>query len=116
MVTPATCLKVLKLANLLLKHEEADPQAGWAEAPLMAFENSYSIVAKYWDTPVGVLKPGAYADLIVVDYWAPTPVLREQTSTVTCSSESPEAWLTARWWVGGFSCATVNWLQSTSRR
>lgn len=40
----------------------------------MAFENSYSIVAKYWDTPVGVLKPGAYADLIVVDYWAPTPV------------------------------------------
>ncbi len=66
--------EVLKLANLLLKHEEADPQAGWAEAPLMAFENSYSIVAKYWDTPVGVLKPGAYADLIVVDYWAPTPV------------------------------------------
>lgn len=64
----------LKIANLLLRHEEADPQVGWAEAPLMAFENNSSIIAKYWDDPVGVLRPGAYADLIVVDYWAPTPV------------------------------------------
>ncbi|MDD4336816.1 MAG: putative aminohydrolase SsnA [Firmicutes bacterium] len=64
----------LKIANLLLKHEEADPQVGWAEAPLMAFENNSSIIAKYWDVPIGVLRPGAYADLIVVDYWAPTPV------------------------------------------
>lgn len=64
----------LKIANLLLKHKEADPQVGWAEAPLMAFENNSSIIAKYWDVPIGVLEPGAYADLIVVDYWAPTPV------------------------------------------
>lgn len=64
----------LRIANLLLKHKEADPHIGWAEAPLMAFQNNSAILAKYWDVPIGVLKPGAYADLIVVDYWAPTPI------------------------------------------
>ncbi len=64
----------LKAADLLLKHKEADPQVGWIEAPLMAFRNNSAILAKQWDVPLGMLKPGAYADLIIVDYWAPTPI------------------------------------------
>ncbi|HPQ02217.1 MAG TPA: putative aminohydrolase SsnA [Bacillota bacterium] len=64
----------LKAADLLLKHKEADPQVGWIEAPLMAFRNNSAILAKQWDVPLDTLKPGAYADLIIVDYWAPTPI------------------------------------------
>jgi putative selenium metabolism protein SsnA len=64
----------IKVGNLIHKHKEANPQAGWAEIPLMAFENNSKILAKYWDVPLGVLTPGAYADVIVVNYWAPTPI------------------------------------------
>ncbi len=67
-------LESLKVANILHKHELRDPNAAWAEAPQMLFENNAAICARYFDSPVGVIKKGALADIIVVDYQAPTPV------------------------------------------
>ena len=64
----------IKVGNLIHKHKEANPQAAWAEIPLMAFANNSKILAKYWDVPLGVLTPGAYADAIFVNYQAPTPI------------------------------------------
>lgn len=66
--------ETIKVANCLHKLKEADPQAAWSEVPAMAFSNNSRILAKYWQAPLGVLTPGAYADLIVVDYRPPTPV------------------------------------------
>jgi len=64
----------LKVANLLHKHHLADPKAGWAEAPDMLFRNNSLIGAEYFSQPLGRLVPGAYADIIVVNYDPPTPV------------------------------------------
>lgn len=64
----------IKVGNCLHKHNEANPQAAWSEMPAMAFSNNSRILAKYWDAPIGVLRAGAYADIITVNYWAPTPV------------------------------------------
>jgi len=64
----------LKVANLLHKHHLADPRAGWAEAPDMLFRNNSLICKEYFSRPLGRLVPGAYADVIVVNYHPPTPV------------------------------------------
>ncbi|NLM64316.1 MAG: putative aminohydrolase SsnA [Firmicutes bacterium] len=64
----------LRTANLLAKHVAGDPQAGWVEARRMAFENNTAILARHWEAPLGVLAPGAYADMIAVDYDPPTPL------------------------------------------
>jgi len=64
----------LKAANLLLRHVSGDPGAGWAEVPAMVFENNRRILDKFYPHPLGRLEPGAYADIILVDYQAPTPL------------------------------------------
>ncbi len=67
-------LESLKVANILHKHQLQDPNAAWAESPQMLFANNAAICAKYFESPLGVIKEGALADIIVVDYDAPTPV------------------------------------------
>lgn len=67
----------IKVANALHKHVQGHPQAAWEEVPRMAFANNTSIMAKHWDAPIGVLVPGAYADMIAVDYHPPTPLTAE---------------------------------------
>lgn len=67
-------LESLKVANILHKHELRDPNAAWAEAPRMLFENNAAICGRFFDSPLGVLQKGALADIIVVDYDAPTPI------------------------------------------
>lgn len=64
----------LKVANLLQKHELKDPQAGWEEVYKMAFINNREIAGRFFDVELGVLKPGAQADIIVVNYFPPTPL------------------------------------------
>ena len=39
----------------------------------MLFKNNAKIGARYFETPLGVLKPGAAADIIVMDYKPFTP-------------------------------------------
>lgn len=64
----------IKVANVLHKHAAQDPSASWAEVPQMAFANNQKIAAKFFEKPLGKLVPGAYADIIVVDYCPWTPV------------------------------------------
>jgi cytosine/adenosine deaminase-related metal-dependent hydrolase len=64
----------LKVANLLHKHQLADPNASWAEAPDMLFRKNSLVCEEYFSRPIGRLVPGAFADVIVVDYDPPTPM------------------------------------------
>lgn len=64
----------LKVANILHKHQLSNPSVGWAESPEMLFRNNVLICEEYFSRPIGRLVPGAYADLIVVDYDPPTPL------------------------------------------
>lgn len=68
----------LKVANIIHKHNLSDPRVGWAEAPTMLFDNNRIIANKYFNKDLGVIKEGAYADVIVVDYIPHTP-LNENT-------------------------------------
>ncbi len=63
-----------KVANLLHKHHLCDANAAWAEVPKMLFDNNAAIANRYFQAPLGVLKEGAAADIIVVDYDPPTPM------------------------------------------
>lgn len=63
-----------KAANCLVKHVQHKPYVGWSEVPQMLFENNRKIANQFFDTTVGILKPGAAADVIVLDYIAPTPM------------------------------------------
>lgn len=61
-----------KVANVLHKHHLCDANAAWGEVPKMLFENNAAIANRYFKTPLGVIRPGAAADVIVVDYDPPT--------------------------------------------
>lgn len=64
----------MKVANVLHKHNSCNPNEAWAEVPAMLFENNAKIANRYFKTPLGVLKEGAAADIIVVDYDPLTPM------------------------------------------
>lgn len=61
-----------KVANVLHKHHLCDTNAAWGEVPQMLFENNAKIANRYFKAPLGVLKAGAAADVIVADYNPPT--------------------------------------------
>lgn len=63
-----------KVANLLHKHSLCDPNAGWNEIPSMLFEGNRAIANRYFTRPLGVLKEGAAADIVVADYNPLTPM------------------------------------------
>lgn len=66
----------IKVANILHKHEVSHPSASWIEVPQMVFEHNRRIVSRYYPHPLGELKSGAYADVIILDYDPPTPLDR----------------------------------------
>ncbi|WP_031368391.1 putative aminohydrolase SsnA, partial [Clostridium botulinum] len=63
-----------KVANIIHKHATSDSTVAWTEIPEMLFENNGKITERFIDGKVGVLKEGALADIIVVDYNPPTPI------------------------------------------
>ena len=63
-----------KAANLLHKHHLKDPNAAWGEVPQMLFDGNRRIAGRYFKAPLGVLKPGAAADVIIWDYDPLTPM------------------------------------------
>jgi len=67
----------IKVANLLQKHESHNPQAGWEEVFQMAFQNNREIAARFFGRTLGILQVGAPADIIVVNYYPPTPITSE---------------------------------------
>lgn len=67
-------LESYKVANILHKHQKGDPNVAWAEVPAMLFENNPQIAQRYFPQPVGSLKAGYCADIIVCDYDPLTPM------------------------------------------
>jgi putative selenium metabolism protein SsnA len=67
-------LESYKVANLIHKHQSGDPNAAWGAVPTMLFDHNAQIAARYFPETLGVLKPGAAADIIVLDYDPPTPM------------------------------------------
>lgn len=67
----------MKVGNIIHKHHLGNPNVGFTEIPKMLFQNNSKIAAKYFKHPVGVLKAGAYADIIVADYDPLTPMNKD---------------------------------------
>ncbi len=67
-------LESYKVGNLLQKHHLCDPTVAWGEIPAMLFENNRQMIGRFFETPVGLLAPGAAADVIVMDYIPLTPM------------------------------------------
>ncbi len=66
-------LESIKVALIIQRHNACMPNVGWCEVTDMLFKNNAKIGAKYFDAPLGVLKTGAAADIIVMDYKPFTP-------------------------------------------
>ena len=66
-------LESLKAALTIQRHNACMPNVGWCEVTSMLFENNAKVAAQYFETPLGVIRPGAAADLIVMDYKPYTP-------------------------------------------
>ena len=62
-----------KVANILHKHHLCTGTAAWSEVPKMLFENNAIMANRYFDIPLGKLKEGYAADVIVTDYYPHTP-------------------------------------------
>jgi len=67
-------LESYKVANVLHKHHLCDATAAWSEIPQMLFEGNAAIAGRYFEKPLGILKEGAAADVIVMDYIPLTPM------------------------------------------
>lgn len=68
----------MKAAYLVHKVHARDPRVMDAEAVLsMAYRENARIAALFWPHPLGVLAPGAYADVILLDYRPYTPLTAE---------------------------------------
>jgi putative selenium metabolism protein SsnA len=65
----------MKVADLLQKVAHGDPRYLGADKVIqMAIYNNRRLAAHFFDKPVGVITPGAYADLILLDYHPTTPL------------------------------------------
>ena len=63
-----------KTAFHLQKVRTGDPRVGYAEAYAAALLNNRTIARKLWGMDIGRIEAGARADLILVDYYPPTPL------------------------------------------
>lgn len=66
-------LESLKVFLLIQRHNACHPNVAWCEAMTMLFENNAKIAASSFKKPLGILAPGAAADIIVMDYKPFTP-------------------------------------------
>lgn len=66
-------LESLKVFLIIQRHNAQMPNVAWGEDCSMLFENNRKIAAKYFKKPLGILKEGAAADVIVMDYNPFTP-------------------------------------------
>ena len=66
-------LESLKVALIIQRHHACLPNVAWCEVTDMLFKNNREICAKYFPDPLGILKSGAAADVIVMDYKPFTP-------------------------------------------
>ncbi len=73
----ADILASAQVAKILQSDHLGDPTVGFGQALQLAFVNNPKICAQYFRKDLGVLKAGAYADLIAVDYRPFTPLSAE---------------------------------------
>ncbi len=66
-------LESLKVFLIIQRHHACLPNVGFGEDVTMLFENNARIAARYFKKPLGILKKGAAADVIVMDYKPFTP-------------------------------------------
>jgi putative selenium metabolism protein SsnA len=65
----------MKVADLLQKVAHGDPRyLGADQVMRMAVAHNRALAAQFFDRPVGIVAPGAYADLILLDYYPTTPL------------------------------------------
>ncbi len=67
----------MKVANILQSHHLCDPTVGFDETKQMQFENNPKILNKYFNNDIGILKKGAYADIITLNYDPLTPMTKD---------------------------------------
>ena len=70
-------LESLKVFLIIQRHNACLPNVAWGEAMTMLFRNNAAIGEQYFKKPLGVLEPGAAADVIVMDYKPFTPFSHE---------------------------------------
>ena len=66
-------LESIKVALCSQRSQNCLPNVGWCEVTDMLFHNNAKIGEKYFPATLGVLKAGAAADIIVMDYKPFTP-------------------------------------------
>ena len=66
-----------KAAFHLQKVQAGDPRVGYAEAYAAALLNGPKIAKQLWGMEIGRIESGARADFILVDYYPPTPLTRD---------------------------------------
>ncbi len=65
----------MKAAYLAHKLYSGDPQAMPGDAVMqMAYGNNANLCRQFFERPLGEIRPGAYADIILLDYRPPTPL------------------------------------------
>jgi cytosine/adenosine deaminase-related metal-dependent hydrolase len=74
-------LESFKVVNIIHKHNLGDPSVGWGESAQMLLKNNAKICERHFSKPLGVIDKGALADVIVVDYDAPTPITESNISS-----------------------------------
>ena len=70
-------LESLKVFLVIQRHNAAMPNVGWGEAMTMLFRNNPAMASSYFGRTIGVLAPGAAADVVVMDYPRFTPFSEE---------------------------------------
>jgi putative selenium metabolism protein SsnA len=67
--------RAIECCYVLHKHEMSDPRVMTPHDVInLAVKNNSRIASRFFDNAVGVIKAGAKADLIFIDYDAPTPI------------------------------------------
>ncbi len=70
-------LESLKMELIIQRHNACLPNVGWCETMDALFKTNPFVAAKYIKKPLGILAPGAAADVIVMDYKPFTPFSAE---------------------------------------
>jgi len=94
------------------KLRAGDPRVGHAEAYAAAFLNNREIVRKVWGMDIGRIETGARADLILVDYFPPTPLdsgnLPGHLLFGVSNAPVDSLMVDGRWIVRGKVCVTLD--------
>ncbi len=64
----------MRAANLIHKHDLQDNRVGWNEVQKMVLKNNAQIYQRVSGLQAGHIAPGLPADLILIDYFPPTPM------------------------------------------